>query len=386
MLNAKSYFLHQIRQYLRPMLIIIAITLLIGSGVTALNDYTYELHYGHDVQEYLTSDHRYYIGNAVYVKSLDVESYKINEISLGYPVTVMMIMAAVAPGWMFCIFKKKRNLDCFYSLPISRRTLGMIQYGLGLIAVFLPFVLTYAQAILANIAGGYFENLAHQHILYHFLLSILAGFVMYTLSAFVFNLANTSSDGYIFMFAYQAVPAFIISCIENMIYSYYSANNQYPFDSVIYQNLSADYGSNYLFFGETLSDLARKVERKYPDPYYDVNFSEDYIWLWIIVWTIVGVLALYGLYKLFALKRADQAEEISDTIFGYKTLVPICGVIGILSELNADLYYSLLMFTAVVIGYTFYRRGVRYKKPDVIVMAATFFLSIFAPILYVIIF
>ena len=364
------------------MLIIIAITLLIGSGITALNDYTYELHYGHDVQEYLSSDHRYYNGNSVWVKSLDVECYKINEISLGYPVTVMMIMAAVAPGWMFCIFKKKRNLDCFYSLPISRRTLGMIQYGLGLIAVFLPFILTYAQAILANMAGGYFENLAHVYILYHFLLSILAGFVMYTLSAFVFNLANTSSDGYIFMFAYQAVPAFIISCIQNMIYSYYRANDQFPFDSVIYQNLSPDYGSNYLFFGGNLSDLARKVEKKYPDPYYDVNFSDDYIWLWIIIWAIVGALSLYGCYRIFADKRAESAEEVSETLFGYKTLIPVCGFAGIISNLGEDFYFGLMFFVAAVIGYTIYRRGVRYKKSDVIILGSMFVSNLILNFMY----
>lgn len=360
------------------MLIIIAITLLIGSGINSVsNGYKRELHYSHDAQEYVSEDHRIYTRGGVYTKATNLECYEIYEPSLGYPVTVMMIMAAIAPGWMFLMFKKKRNLDCFYSLPISRRTLGMIQYGLGLIAVYLPFLILYAQVILSNMASGLFGNLAHEYILCHFLLSILAGFVIYTLSAFVYNLANTSGDGYIFMISYQLAPLFLISCFNNLRREYMHSNNIYNYNSI-----PEEYGSSYSFFGELLSDFARKAERKYPDPLYDIDLNEDLIWLWIIIWAIVGALSLYGCYRIFADKRAESAEEVSETLFGYKTLIPICGFAGIISGLGDDFYFGLMFFDAAVIGYTIYRRGVRYKKSDVIILGSMFVLNLVLNVMY----
>lgn len=371
MLNANRYFKHQLKAYMRPMIIIIAVVLLIGSGVCSINQYSErELHYSHDRGEYVPADHRYYGDTGSRMTAKDLECYEIHDLMLGYPVTIMMIMCAVAPGWMFSIFKKKRNLDCFYSLPISRRTLGMLQYGLGLIAVYLPFLLAYAQALLCNMSGGHFGNLGHKYILYHFLVSVTAGFVIYTLFSFVFNLANSSGDGYIFMIAYQIVPLFLIGSIDGAVKAYERLVN--PSGYTYYSYFNEEYGCSYSFFGELLSDLCVKAERKYPEKYLDKSLADPEVWTVFVIWIVVGALALYGLYRIFAVKKAEQTEEMSETVFGYKTLIPICAVAGILSGFGNDFYYGLMYFVAAVIGYTVYRRGVKYKKSDAIVLALLF--------------
>ena len=375
MLNANRYFKHQLKAYMRPMIIILAIVLLIGSGVCSINqDSARDLHYSHERGEYVSADHKYYSDGGVRMTAKDLECYKIHDLMLGYPVIIMMIMCAVAPGWMFSIFKKKRNLDCFYSLPISRRTLGMLQYGLGLIAVYLPFLLTYAQALLTNMSGGYFGNLGHKYILYHFLISIAAGFVIYTLFAFVFNLANSSGDGYIFMIAYQLVPVFLLGSVESTVRAHDRLTN--PGVYTYYSFVDEGHACSYTYFGELLSDLCVKAERKYPEKYLDRSLADPEVWTFLVIWIIVGVLALYGLYRVFGEKKAEQTEEMSETVFGYKTLIPLCAVAGIISGFGDDFYYGLMYFVAAVIGYTVYRRGVKYKKSDGIVLALLFAFNI----------
>ena len=75
-------------------------------------------------------------------------------------------------------------------------------------------------------------------------------------------------------------------------------------------------------------------------------------------------------------KKAEQTEEMSETVFGYKTLIPLCAVAGIISGFGDDFYYGLMYFVAAVIGYTVYRRGVKYKKSDGIVLALLFAFNI----------
>ena len=65
----------------------------------------------------------------------------------------------------------------------------------------------------------------------------------------------------------------------------------------------------------------------------------------------------------------EKTEEISDSYFGFRTLIPIYAISAmILSESSNYIILWVIFELLTFIGYTIYRRGFHYKKSDVITM------------------
>ena len=90
----------------------------------------------------------------------------------------------------------------------------------------------------------------------------------------------------------------------------------------------------------------------------------------------------------FNKKSPANAGNISNSWFGYKTLGPIHSILGGLSVKAfleslfsgfAPLLSLILILVPIItfLGYMIYRRGVKFKIPDIIVMALTVLLAIF---------
>ena len=92
----------------------------------------------------------------------------------------------------------------------------------------------------------------------------------------------------------------------------------------------------------------------------------------IVFWVIVSVLSLAGLLLTFGKRRTEKAEEVSDSWFGYRVLIPLLASCLIIS---AELSFLTVIGLAMV-GYTVYRRGFHYKKSDWIMLALLLSLGI----------
>jgi hypothetical protein len=96
-----------------------------------------------------------------------------------------------------------------------------------------------------------------------------------------------------------------------------------------------------------------------------------------LVWTMIGIAAAVGYFVTFVKRRAEKAGEISNSWFGYKTLIPIygCSLIFEMRSSSGLNPLSLVSFALMIVGYIVYRRGFRFKKSDIIVMAAGLILA-----------
>ena len=87
-----------------------------------------------------------------------------------------------------------------------------------------------------------------------------------------------------------------------------------------------------------------------------------------------GVVSVLGFFFTFGKRRMEKTGEISNSFFGFRTLIPIYAV-------STMLYWSIaenvsfaitwaVIEVLVLIAYAIYRRGFHYKKSDIIILCA----------------
>jgi hypothetical protein len=74
-------------------------------------------------------------------------------------------------------------------------------------------------------------------------------------------------------------------------------------------------------------------------------------------------------FKTYVKKKPENVNEISNSILGYKFLIPATTISFLLIFLDAVILNAFVVI-GMVIGYVIYRRGFRFHKSDL------FFISI----------
>ena len=118
---------------------------------------------------------------------------------------VLCITSILAPILQFSTFKRRRNLDMWYSLPISRRDIGIAHFATGYLMAIIPFTACFIQNIVLLVLNGDFFELYMPPIIPYYFLCLLLGFALYSFYTFAFNKANTVIDGIIFMAMWSCV-------------------------------------------------------------------------------------------------------------------------------------------------------------------------------------
>ncbi len=358
----KAYFLHQLKTNLRPLIVISICVLILGFYVCSANmDFVQTEYYNDEIERYVHVDKEYPNGYYYDFGPIECETpsraIEYRYLMLGYPITILILLCYIVPVWLFAFMKKRRNLDCCYSLPISRRSLGLTNYLVGLVLIFVPFLLTYITNLImyASYSSEMFLNLNFGVLATHFLISVLMGLVVYTLFVFVFNEANSVLDGCIFMIAYTLEGMFIVLILDNISY-----------DGILFLSEKA---IPFVPFVELLSEYETALERGVMS--HIVNaWAERGMTFCFIFWIIASILAFFGFVFRLERKKAEKTEDISTSIFGYKTLIPLVAIPAVISLCEFTSKYSgdpiscMFVTLAAVVAYTVYRRGVKYKKSD----------------------
>ena len=148
--------------------------------------------------------------------------------TLYIPVIFLGILAYVLPVTEFSFFKKRINLDCAYSLPISRKAMGAVHYLVGLIVLIGAFTSSYLLnfILLLTRGPGWFD---FSPMILHYLFCVLLGTCIYSFLVFVFNEANTKNDGIWFMILYTFVFLFVLMALDEIIEIDWEMNQPYDF-------------------------------------------------------------------------------------------------------------------------------------------------------------
>ena len=277
--------------------------------------------------------------------------------TLWFPAVVLGFLCFLVPVLQFSFFKKRRDLDYIYSMPISRTEVGAVHYAVGLLEVFIPFTVSYLINFLVFASWGFADNKLLPFIPYYFW-CLLYGWIFYSIFCFAFNEANTVADGCIFMGFWSFIFALLAESLELIN----SSDHLIPF--VVLGNITIFYSR--LARGYTLEDAlvhSGSAERH-------IN---EYLTIFFI---IVAATAVVYLLVTFGKRRTEKAEDISDSPFGYISMIPLYALLILMYVFEISIL--IIVTIATIIGYTIFRRGFKYKVTDYVVMAIPLGLCILA--------
>lgn len=289
-----------------------------------------------------------------------------NENSVGVVVLEIILsgilMAIIMPVQEYAEFDNRRNLDTWFSLPIDRMKLGLIHYlngalQIGIVVIFMSVGLLFRTESGTIVYYG-------MYALFCFTVLILC-LLLYGLLCLAFTAANTSSDGCTFIIAYLLLPAVInfarLMAAERFRLKDWAENWRAIGMIGIIFRIRLGFASEIGGFGET--------EERLSDLFYDSWFVSRTV-ANILICAAATVIMLY----IFRNRHAEKVEDISDSWFGYRMLLPIYAFCA--AFISFSYAGSVLLGLVLIICYMGYRRGSKLHKSDWTVIAAYFLLAL----------
>ncbi len=294
-----------------------------------------------------------------------------NESGIYMLAIVMGIFATIIPMLETACFKNRRNLDTLYFFPIKREKLALVHYLSGLIQVLFiysaSFFATYAYLAVNT------DIYDLRWMMLYYLFSILLGFVLYSVFIFLFAEANTVVDGVIFSLLWIFVIYLIAwqvraELLKPALYDsgHWASSSGLPSWGIIYAPIN-----NLTEIFQDLIEVNKNIVTEGGYSYGQTRAIRAAEFLkhryFFYIWFVLGLGAAFGYFCNFMKKGAEKAGEISSSWFGYKTLIPAYAYSLLLFYDSIDIM-TILIFSAMLIGYIIYRRGFKFKLSDYIML------------------
>lgn len=321
---------------------------------------------------------------------------------LGTLAAILVVMAIVIAVIELSEFKSRRNLDTLFFLPLRRDKMAIAVFLGG----YIQWMIVYTVSFLASFIyiNVYTDTLATAYMIPYYFLSLLLGLVIYAFICFFFNEGNTTIDGVVFCLVWCFIITLIVSQVAELIPTYRPVAYEPPLisedvgleirpedgssiilgsdgkyyveynEAFMYTNRVRDWLSEagewmliYAPVDRVTSYVQGLVEHNDIRANYRWEEIQD-MWYMFVVWGVIGVACLVGFILRFAKKKTHLVGEISSTPFGYKTLIPVVGYTFILGNVRYGIGNVVVSIIGMAVAYIVYRRGVRFKKSDVIIL------------------
>ena len=121
---------------------------------------------------------------------------------------VLAVLCTVTPVMQFSYRMKKRSVDLWYSLPVSRTRLAAVKTVGGLVLTLVPYTVGFWLTVIVVAARG--AHFAYEWYLPLYFLSLVFGAGLFGVNAFLFTRGNTIGDGIVFLVLWGALlPMFV---------------------------------------------------------------------------------------------------------------------------------------------------------------------------------
>ena len=302
----------------------------------------------------------------------------ISRVNLNVLSTIAIIISTLIPILELLPFKNRRNMDTILFLPLERRKMGAVHFINGFVQIFFINLVCFTATFFVLTIHSYPFKTWNLFLL--FLFTLFGSLVIYSVTSFIFDRANTAADGIIWIIVYLFIGYFMFDGAFKL-YKHaidapylYSKNTDFvlagcltPYHILLntWERISdllipkieyRDYG----FHIQTITnDLA-------PTNIYNHNITD------FILWSIIMVLCIFGFIWLFKNKRPENIGSISNSRFGYAVLIPLFSIAYLCNSFHIKTVISMLIL--MTIGYIVYRRSIRFKLIDYISIAVSLIL------------
>lgn len=279
---------------------------------------------------------------------------KYTSIQVGFSVAFIAFLAYIVPIIKTAYLKKKTTIDYFYSLPIKRRTLCNLNLLVGGLEILVPFTITYFLGMLITYIkyNGYYYR--YFFVLYFVLIGLTIP--LYIFNTFIASRANSVVDSVFFVLFYT----FILWPVSALLSDVFNIN-------------IASYDTHLITFVSYI-DVGN-----YYTKLIQYNDSSDYKLIlpyWLIAVELLSYIPLFILTKK---DKSERSEQISDSFFGYRVMLPlyIVTLISLIVFENGliDSIISLFVIAAGLVGYVIYYRKFKLPKRGWIVFVCSIVLG-----------
>ncbi len=275
---------------------------------------------------------------------------------IGFFVAFAAVLTTLLPMLELSCFNSRKYLDSAFSFPISRISL----ISVNLINGFLQFLAAYTISFIwyAITLLPCADKINYPALWSFFFISLLCSLLYYSVNAFFFSVCNSTVDGFLTAVAWQFIIFFVLLTFSEMF------------------DLNTDFETLLTILWMPLVQISdyytgiSKGRTVYPDLGTD---NQNAMLIYLILVPLLTALFVAGILYFFNKKRAESAGEISRTPFSYVTLLPVCSAMLIYWTFEAEaavIAIFALIFSTV--GYIIYRRSVKLKVFDIVVIAACF--------------
>ena len=250
---------------------------------------------------------------------------------------LMTMMCFVAPVLVYAFKMNKRCVDCYYALPLKKGKQYLVRTLIGLLLVFIPFTAAYWATFLIYLIRPNNPYEMAWFVPTYFGL-VFFGICLYGYNAFAFTRANSVLDGIAFMVGYQSVLFLVVLL---------------PFAWSNGQLFSAQYLLDFIPQWGTLLFTSQMETLIIGSEAMDSSLSVYGMELTAMTFIMPLLRGAAGYALLFGLLKKDKAEDsqqVCESWFGYKTLIPIftATIIGLIVGLLLELSFSLSVVVFVM--------------------------------------
>jgi hypothetical protein len=240
---------------------------------------------------------------------------------------------------MYSFKMKKRSVDAFYSLPIKREKIMLAKTLVGLLLVLIPYTIAYWAGFLTVCCRENYFRLGYYVPGYFG--GVLFGVCLYGVYAFSFTRSNRVSDGIIYMLAYTFIGGLLARSIVLNFELVPQAGALEPYDFISFAGLDV-FGGNIdnLICGDVVTWRA-------------ITF---------VVPIVYAVLSYTLLFVLVKKEKGEDAEQISLSRFGYRTLIPLYIIAFMSMNRNGSLLNFFLILIGAVVTTVAYTRKIRFGR------------------------
>ncbi len=284
------------------------------------------------------------------------------------PTIVLAVLCVAVPVMQFSYRMKGRDIDLWYSLPVTREKLTFVRTLGGLMLIFVPYTLSYWLGfVIVLLRENYFALYGYP---LYYLASLPLGALLFGIYSFLYTRASSIGDGLVCMagwtFALMLPFAFLSVRFPRLaLPRSFSVWQLSPFGLLSW---AADYFNEFIC-ADALPALLPLA--------------------WTIPLTVLeGAGAYAGLFLTARRHRAENGGQLSSSLWCYRVLVPLY-VFILASSLSADALGSQLACIAgafLLVGgficFVVYRRSFRLKTSDIITLAVSFAAGILVSVLF----
>lgn len=250
----------------------------------------------------------------------------------------LTFLTLIVPVLTYSFKMNKRSVDAYYALPIQREKLYLVKTIIGLFLVLAPFTIAYWSGFLTLLLRSGNPYAMGWYAPAYFGLVAL-GTLLYGFNSFIFTRANKVGDGVVFMLAY--------GLLGGLAYSYLVFGLEIiPKSKWWIEQSFYSWGGMYVFTAGM--DCLIRLEA----PSWSV--------VSFIYPIITGVLGYVLLFRSLRKEKAENAEQISDTPYGYKMLIPTYAAF-ILGESLSMISFVLI---AEIVATVVYQRKFKFGKKE----------------------